>query len=114
MMQRTTMRRTWMARTLAVAVLASGHGLLAQADQPTTQPLLETSVGMRGRIDELPLPGSQLRAEDVADPQKAEVLVRVLNVFRHGNGFRYNLEVMPFVAGTIDLDWIALTESETG
>ncbi len=64
---------------------------------------LHTTVGMRVRIDELPLPGTELRAKPVADPQKAKVILRVLNVFPHGSGFRYNLEATPLVAGRLDL-----------
>ncbi len=65
--------------------------------------LFETSIGMRKRLEELPIPGSKLRPKPVADPQKADVILRVLNVFPHGEGFRYNIEVTPFVSGTLSL-----------
>ena len=67
------------------------------------EPLVETTIGMRQRIEELPLPGSKLRARPVADPQKAELILRILNVFPHGTGYRYNFEVTPLVAGRLDL-----------
>lgn len=67
------------------------------------EPLLDTSVGMRGRIEELPLPGTRLRAVEVDDPQLAEMIVRIVDVFPHGSDFRYTFEVMPLVAGRLDL-----------
>jgi hypothetical protein len=68
-----------------------------------SEPLARTSVGMRVRIEEQPIPGPQLRAKPVADPGRADAIVRVLNVFPHGTGWRYNLEVTPLVEGTLDL-----------
>jgi hypothetical protein len=65
--------------------------------------LAETSVGMRVRIEEIPLAGSKLRARPVADAQKAEAILRILNVFPHGSAYRYNLEIMPLVPGRLDL-----------
>ncbi len=53
--------------------------------------LAKTTVGMRIRIDEIPLPGSKLRVRPVADAQKADVILRILNVFPHGSSWRYNL-----------------------
>ena len=68
-----------------------------------SEPIARTSVGMRVRIEEQPIPGPQLRAKPVADPGRADAIVRVLNVFPHGSGWRYNLEVTPLVEGTLDL-----------
>lgn len=62
-----------------------------------------TSVGMRVRIEELSIPGTDLRAKPVVDPGKADVIVRVINVFNHGSGRRYNIEVTPQIEGDIDL-----------
>lgn len=76
------------------------------AQAPSTQKAVaavETTVGMRVRIMELALPGSQLRARPVQDPQVAKLILQVLNVFPHGTGFRYNFEVTPLVAGRQDL-----------
>ena len=70
---------------------------------PQAVPAIATTIGMRVRIEELPLPGSQLRAKPVQDPQKAPLILRVLNVFPHGSGFRYNFEITPLIAGRLDL-----------
>ncbi|MDB4724884.1 hypothetical protein OAF85_01810, partial [Planctomycetota bacterium] len=67
------------------------------------EPIARTSVGMRVRIEEQPIPGPRLQAKPVADPGRADAIVRVLNVFPHGSGWRYNLEVTPLVEGTLDL-----------
>ena len=67
------------------------------------EPVASTSVGMRVRIEELPIAGPKLQARPVADPGLATAIVRVLNVFPHGTGWRYNLEVTPFEEGTLDL-----------
>jgi hypothetical protein len=39
----------------------------------------------------------------VADPQAADVILRVLDVFPHGTELRYNLEVTALVPGRLDL-----------
>ncbi len=89
---------------MAAALLCAAIGPVPQDPVSLeTQVLLETTVGMRGRIEELPLPGSPLRAVDVEDPQKADAIVRVIEVLPHGTAFRYTLEVTPLVAGRLDL-----------
>ncbi|MEM7202902.1 MAG: hypothetical protein AAF628_21770 [Planctomycetota bacterium] len=85
---------------LVGALLAISAPTAAQQPDPA---LLQLTVGMRGRIDELALPGAKLRPRPVEDPLTAKVIVRILNVYAHGSGFRYNLEVTPFVPGTLDL-----------
>ena len=77
------------------------------------EPIARTSVGMRVRIEEQPIPGPRLQAKPVADPGRADAIVRVLNVFPHGSGWRYNLEVTPLVEGTLDLG-VLLEPAEAG
>ena len=89
------------ASTSALAAPAPLAALVRSA--AAQEPLAETSVGMRIRLEEIPIAGTALRAKPVADPGSARAIVRVLNVFPHGTSFRYNLEVMPFEAGTLDL-----------
>ena len=88
-----------MIAVVALTLLAQAQG----AALPVEEPIARTTVGMRVRIDEVPIRGPQLRARPVADPVLAEVILRVINVFPHGDSFRYNLEVTPFVEGRIDL-----------
>ncbi|MEM1451930.1 MAG: hypothetical protein AAGI22_22665 [Planctomycetota bacterium] len=72
-------------------------------DESDAPPIAATTVGMRVRVEEIVIPGPQLRARPVADPGRADVIVRVVNVFQHGDGWRYNLEITPFVEGRFDL-----------
>lgn len=89
---------------LAPPLAASAPPLWASALRATqSEPVARTSVGMRVRIEEQPIAGPRLRAKPVADPGRADAIVRVLNVFPHGSGWRYNLEVTPLVEGTLDL-----------
>ncbi len=67
------------------------------------EPIVETTVGMRAYIEELTIPGSDLRAIPVADLGRADVIVRVINVFNHGSDRRYNIEVSPLIEGSFDL-----------
>lgn len=61
----------------------------------------EATVGMRSRIEELVLPGTEL----VPAPAKPKdpIVVRVLAVRAHGSEFRYDLEWSGFEAGKYDL-----------
>jgi len=89
---------------LAPPLAASAPPLGASAPRALqSEPVARTSVGMRVRIEEQPIAGPRLRAKPVADPGRADAIVRVLNVFPHGSGWRYNLEVTPLVEGTLNL-----------
>lgn len=70
---------------------------------PDAEPVGETTVGMRVLLTELVIPGTAVRAKDVVDPGRAVALVRIKHEYTHGTGFRYDIEVTPFVEGTIDL-----------
>ncbi|HZN37741.1 MAG TPA: hypothetical protein VFD82_03000 [Planctomycetota bacterium] len=59
------------------------------------------SVGMRARIDEVVLPGTELAA--AASTTKSKVVVRVLAVRAHGDRFRYDLEWTGLEPGEYDL-----------
>ena len=100
------------APLLSLALLAPSSGATPPALDASSpkaaaadgqEPVASTSVGMRVRIEELPIAGPKLQARPVADPGLATAIVRVLNVFPHGTGWRYNLEVTPFEEGTLDL-----------
>lgn len=71
--------------------------LFAQAPQAGNVP----TVGMRSRIDELVLPGSEL----IAAPAQPEdpVVLRVLAVRPHGTAFRYDFEWTGLEPGAHDL-----------
>ena len=61
----------------APALLAQPSGIPAG---PQALAAVETTIGMRVRIEELPLPGSQLRARPVQDPQTANLILRVSEI----------------------------------
>lgn len=63
----------------------------------------ETTVGMGVDLVEFIIPGSEVRAKAVKDAGRADVIVRIENVFAHGTDHRYNLEVTPLVEGVFDL-----------
>lgn len=76
-------------------LLATGL-LAAQARNERT-----ATVGMRARIDEVVLPGTELAA--AATTTKSKVVVRVLEVRAHGDRFRYDLEWTGLEPGEYDL-----------
>ncbi|MEC8495681.1 MAG: hypothetical protein VXZ39_12195 [Planctomycetota bacterium] len=63
----------------------------------------ETTVGMGVDLVEFVIPGAEVRARPVKDAGRADVIVRIENVFVHGTDHRYNLEVTPLVEGVLDL-----------
>lgn len=86
---RSSVAGAFVALVLAAAPAAQSH------DERTA------TVGMRARIDELALPGSEL----VVAPtdHKAPIVVRIVAVRPHGGMFRYDLEWYGLVAGKHDL-----------
>lgn len=80
--------------TLLVLLLAAAPAA-QQRDERTA------SVGMRARIDEVVLEGSELTVAPTDN--KAPVVVRVLAVRPHGQHFRYDLEWQGLAPGQHDL-----------
>jgi hypothetical protein len=70
----------------------------AQAEDGSSGP----SVGMPGRIEEIVLPGTQLEVKPPEGPRDPIVL-RIVESFPHGTGFRYTLEYYGLEPGTYDL-----------
>jgi hypothetical protein len=62
----------------------------------------KTTVGSVGRIEELLLPGSLLRAKPLED-RDIPVVVRIVDSFPHGDSFRYNVTYMALEPGRYDL-----------
>jgi len=59
-------------------------------------------VGMVGKISRIVIPGGEIEALPDDDPL-AKIVVRVAETYRHGDGFRYDLEFTGFEPGTYDL-----------
>lgn len=68
-----------------------------------SETIAETTVGMRLNLTEFVIPGSAVQAKPVVDPGRADALVRIKHEYTHGSGFRYDIEVTPFVEGDLDL-----------
>ena len=62
----------------------------------------QTTVGVPGRIEGLVLPGPQLEVRPVAR-QEATIVIRILQDYRHGTEWRYDLEYFGQQPGTFDL-----------
>ena len=58
-------------------------------------------VGMSVRVDEVVLPGPRLEAKPIE--LEASIIVRVVNVFPHGDAFRYNFDWYGLEPGDYDL-----------
>ena len=74
-----------------------------QPDADAGEAVADTTVGMRVELKEFVIPGSAVQAKPVADPGRADALVRIKHEYTHGTGFRYDIEIMPFIEGELDL-----------
>lgn len=92
-------------------LLMSGEILAAErlqatsgAQVPTTEDtaVASSSVGYPVRIEQLKLPGSRLVSRPL-ESRATPLVVRVLEAFAHGDGFRYDLEVTGFEPGRHNL-----------
>ncbi|MBL8727445.1 MAG: hypothetical protein JNM25_03370 [Planctomycetes bacterium] len=90
-----------MSRGSAVTGMALAALLLAPAPAAQARDERTASVGMRARIDEVVLEGSELTVAPT--DHKAPVVVRVLAVRPHGQHCRYDLEWQGLAPGTFDL-----------
>lgn len=71
------------------------RGLRAAGDNSPT-------VGYPARIDGLVLPGAELETKPLTD-RRGPIVVRIVNSYRHGSAFRYDLEYYGLEAGSFDL-----------
>ncbi len=61
-----------------------------------------TSVGATAKIDQLVLPGSELEVKPIEN-RKLPVVLRIVNVDKHGSAHRYEMTYYALEAGTYDL-----------
>jgi hypothetical protein len=71
---------------------------VAQAEEPRST----TTVGMPATIEQLVLPGTELEIRPLDTPH-APLVLRIVDAYRHGNGFRYNLSYYALEPGEYDL-----------
>jgi hypothetical protein len=60
------------------------------------------TVGTSGRIEQIILPGTELLARPL-DNDRLPIVVRIVNVFPHGNSFRYDISFYGLEPGKYDL-----------
>ncbi len=60
------------------------------------------SVGVTGRIEQIVIPGPELQAKPITDPD-SPMIVRIAEVFPHGDAWRYDIEFSGRVPGKFDL-----------
>lgn len=73
----------------------------SQTEDAGNSQVPETTVGMTGRIDDLKVDGSELKAKAVED--KDSVVVRIADVQPHGELKRYSIEYWGMEPGVFDL-----------
>lgn len=61
-----------------------------------------STVGVAAEIKQLVIDGSEIEARPIED-RKSPAVFRILGTFRHGSGFRYDLEYYGLEAGRYDL-----------
>ncbi|MEM9411930.1 MAG: hypothetical protein AAGA30_12500 [Planctomycetota bacterium] len=61
----------------------------------------DPTVGAEGRIDQIVLPGTELKGKPIQN--NSVMIVRVVNIFPHGDGFRYDLQFHGLESGSYDL-----------
>jgi hypothetical protein len=76
--------------------------VMPQAEGEAPSVRAQATVGAIGRIDELGLPGSLLRAKPLED-RDLPVVVRIVDSFPHGDAHRYQLSFMALEPGRYDL-----------
>lgn len=93
------MKASWATLPLMACVLLSARGD-ESTDAPVTKAEATTSVGMVGGPIERILPGSEL---EVAPVQDSPIVVRILNSYKHGDSYRYELSYYGLEPGSYDL-----------
>ena len=65
----------------------------------------EPTVGAPGRIDQVVLPGTELAAKPINE--RSPMVVRIMEVYPHGDAFRYDLQFVGLEPGDFDLsNWL--------
>ena len=62
----------------------------------------KSTVGMPARIEQLVLPGPELEVRPI-DDRRAPIVVRIVEAFRHGSAFRYDIVYYGLEPGPFDL-----------
>jgi hypothetical protein len=94
---------TALTAEVSLGALGAKQGaVMPQAEGEAPSVRAQATVGAIGRIDELGLPGSLLRAKPLED-RDLPVVVRIVDSFPHGDAHRYQLSFMALEPGRYDL-----------
>jgi hypothetical protein len=85
---------------ILVWVLGTIDQAPVSADDPSKT--AEANVGVAGRIEGLRLPGSELQVAPLSD-RRLPIMLRIVETYRHGDAFRYDLEYIGLEQGEFDL-----------
>ena len=87
---------------LMILTIAMSAVSIAQEDPLQDNQSGNPSVGVPGLVEQIVLPGSLLTHEKV-DPSEADLVVRVIRSFPHGDSFRYDISYYGMESGEYDL-----------
>jgi hypothetical protein len=98
---------------LIFGILSIGQMSIGQKDTSLYADDLRTpTVGVAGQISSLVLPGTKLEGKPLVDD--APMVVQIINAFKHGDGFRYDLEFQGFEPRKYDLkNWVVREDGST-
>lgn len=85
-----------------ILTIAMSAVSIAQEDPLQDNQSGNPSVGVPGLVEQIVLPGSLLTHEKV-DPSEADLVVRVIRSFPHGDSFRYDISYYGMELGEYDL-----------
>jgi hypothetical protein len=85
-----------------ILTIAMSAVSIAQEDPLQDNQSGNPSVGVPGLVEQIVLPGSLLTHEKV-DPSEADLVVRVIRSFPHGDSFRYDISYYGMESGEYDL-----------
>ena len=94
---------------LMILTIAMSAVSIAQEDPLQDNQSGNPSVGVPGLVEQIVLPGSLLTHEKV-DPSEADLVVRVIRSFPHGDSFRYDISYYGMESGEYDLSKYLIRE----
>ena len=94
---------------LMILTIAMSAVSIAQEDPLQDNQSGNPSVGVPGLVEQIVLPGSLLTHEKV-NPSEADLVVRVIRSFPHGDSFRYDISYYGMESGEYDLSKYLIRE----
>lgn len=85
-----------------LALVMTAAAFPADSAYPADQANATATVGVRNRIEQLVLPGSELEVRPIED-RKAPIVLRLAAAFPHGSAYRYDLVYYGLEPGAFDL-----------